>query len=709
MYEQQLVPKLIDTLSPERSSDEHSAASYTLVDIVAKTSRSTNLVLFTQLSSDAQIKSLMKHMFAGNRSSLLESLSVLLALLHHYPNVSAEKHVEQCSSSAPPISPEGSKSTHTNEDNRSSINDILHVTAKAVAKWKMEELAQKKLEENPNVNNVPPPPPPTDENNATPNVNPLAFTSVDTGEDSDIPAVVQTVCRQLQEFKVLLLTAPDKELELPFVTLNPPLGPVRHKVVDMIVALMRTPSDRVSQRLRNLGFISICMNLFFQYPWNNLLHGSVEHIVQMVVSGQCCILKKALFEDCDFLQRILNARVLSATHVKQHGFRLGFMGHLTRVSNTIVEFAKRDKQLEDYMNENAKWMEFIEGDLKLENEKLNTQLGGHRPTQLQGTDEEDEFTSLFHMNDSMQDEDDMLGMHGWNNDEHDDDDNDDNNGDDDNDGDVDTTAAVVDDNDNNLLLENGMQLNALAALNMGVMVNKDTHQIVRSPTNKKPENDENKKVLNGEKSNNNNSGGYVLPSDIFDGFTQDLDTKQNTNINDSSAVVAVVDNVVAVVDNVVAVVDNVDNVDNVVADDWASFADNVDNAWLDFSELPQRNKTIADIKSGKSKADATDFDAFFKDEDFFDAKANVKSEEVKESGDGTKDENKNKNKNDNENGLEIPSGHSPRSNKDPKGKESKTLNGNIIISSSAMTTNTATADNVNANEPANSTTVISEK
>ena len=41
MYSQQLVPKLIATLSPKRSPDEHSAASYTLVDIVAKTSRST--------------------------------------------------------------------------------------------------------------------------------------------------------------------------------------------------------------------------------------------------------------------------------------------------------------------------------------------------------------------------------------------------------------------------------------------------------------------------------------------------------------------------------------------------------------------------------------------------------------------------------------------------------------------------------------------
>merc|ERR1712110_436534 len=39
---------------------------------------------------------------------------------------------------------------------------------------------------------------------------------------------------------------------------------------------------------------------------------------------------------------------------------------------------------------NEDWMKFIGDDLKLENEQLNTQLGGHRPTQL-GDDDGDEF------------------------------------------------------------------------------------------------------------------------------------------------------------------------------------------------------------------------------------------------------------------------------------------------------------------------------
>merc|ERR1712048_839655 len=84
------------------------------------------------------------------------------------------------------------------------------------------------------------------------------------------------------------------------------------------------------------------------------------------------------------------ARERSAKHQESNHFRLGYMGHITRVSNTIVEFAKRNAQLEGYMESNADWMKFIGDDLKLENEQLNTQLGGHRPTQL-GDDDGDEF------------------------------------------------------------------------------------------------------------------------------------------------------------------------------------------------------------------------------------------------------------------------------------------------------------------------------
>ena len=54
---------------------------------------------------------------------------------------------------------------------------------------------------------------------------------------------------------------------------------------------------------------------------------------------------------------------------------MGYMGHITRVSNTIVEFAKRNQQLDDYMKANEQWMEFIGEALKLENEQsFNEQM-----------------------------------------------------------------------------------------------------------------------------------------------------------------------------------------------------------------------------------------------------------------------------------------------------------------------------------------------
>mmetsp|Transcript_19327 Transcript_19327/g.30654 ORF Transcript_19327/g.30654 Transcript_19327/m.30654 type:complete len:1174 (+) Transcript_19327:224-3745(+) len=460
MYQQELVPKLIATLAPERSPDEHSAASYTLVDIVAKTSRSTNLVLFHNLASAQQIDALMNHMFAGNRSSLLESLSVLLALLHHYPNVSAEKQQfgdedEQTQHNdipppPPPLPPDdGTKASNDNNKNDSGmamnpLAALQMVTANEQNDDNTTQANGAKSSPEPSAASNEPSKSESNDQANKPNVGDSAQKENDTQPptkggpqelqfEASIPSVVRAVCYRLGDFKRLLETEPDYQLELPFVQLSPPLGPVRHKIVDMIVALMRTPSSIVSQKLRELGLIKICIDLFFAYPWNNLLHGSVEHIIQMVVSGDCEILKKALFEDCDFLNRILEARQLSAKHQEEKKFRLGYMGHITRVSNTIVEFAKRNSQLEQYMHGNEQWMKFIGDDLKLENEQLNTQLGGHRPSTLNDEDG-DEFT-LFTLNDisNTGDTDDILGSNNYDDHDHEEDRDSDSDSDDEND------------------------------------------------------------------------------------------------------------------------------------------------------------------------------------------------------------------------------------------------------------------------------------
>ena len=508
MNEEKLVQKLIDTLSPNHTSDEHSAASYTLVDIVAKTSRSSNLILFNTLSSKEQIYNLMQYMFVDNRSSLLESLSVLLALLHHYPNLRAERQANGDYDDDHNITINSnntdlydSNNNNENNDNNYNNNDNNTINSNNVDTLTIST--------------------PNEQNKVKSKYNPPLSPSSKSSNMKNykrLPPVVIAVCDKLPEFKELLKKEPKNAIKLPFVTLEPPLGAVRHKVIDMIVALMRTPSTMVSKKLRELNFIDICINLFFKYPWHNLLHGSVEHIVQMIVSGECPILKATLFEDCNFLDKILTAREESKIHQETKGFRLGFMGHLTRISNTIVEFAKRSKQLNDYMISNNKWINFIENDLRLENEKLNTQLGGHRPQTLADNDTDDfgSFHLDFHLSDINNDdgehdklEDNILGDPPNNNDDNDINNNDNNdiniNNNDNNNinnGDVDVD---VDDNNNN----NEMTFNKLVEINLGVKFDENNKQIQYSM----PQEDfnnltqalDNKPIMNGNHNNNNNS------------------------------------------------------------------------------------------------------------------------------------------------------------------------------------------------------------
>lgn len=75
-------------------------------------------------------------------------------------------------------------------------------------------------------------------------------------------------------------------LNTQFGGLNPPVGPVRMKMVELLVALLRSNYPMVYERIASLRLITECIELFFTFEWNNLLHGLVEHVIQMVLSGK---------------------------------------------------------------------------------------------------------------------------------------------------------------------------------------------------------------------------------------------------------------------------------------------------------------------------------------------------------------------------------------------------------------------------------------
>lgn len=57
-----------------------------------------------------------------------------------------------------------------------------------------------------------------------------------------------------------------------FGVLDPPLGNGRLKAVEMVAALARLGAAAAEAALTTAGLVPRCMDLFLQYPFNNMLH-----------------------------------------------------------------------------------------------------------------------------------------------------------------------------------------------------------------------------------------------------------------------------------------------------------------------------------------------------------------------------------------------------------------------------------------------------
>ena len=101
-------------------------------------------------------------------------------------------------------------------------------------------------------------------------------------------------------------------------------------------------------------------DLFFEFPWNNFLHSAVYDLVHQILTGNVESgvnreLAIALFHDARLMHRIVDGQKRSDAKVcvlsfispntrrsnayrrsKPNGVRLGYMGHLTLISEDVL-------------------------------------------------------------------------------------------------------------------------------------------------------------------------------------------------------------------------------------------------------------------------------------------------------------------------------------------------------------------------------------
>uniref|UniRef100_A0A665VH99 Protein phosphatase 6, regulatory subunit 2b n=1 Tax=Echeneis naucrates TaxID=173247 RepID=A0A665VH99_ECHNA len=379
LNEEKLAQRLIELIHPERDEERQSNASQTLCDIIRLSRDQANQLqeisqpdpLLTVLESQESVEQLLQNMFSGERSEscIVNGIQVLLTLL---------------------------------EIRRPVVDGVMDAQG---------------FERSYTINS----------------------------------SILLAIEPHLIHFHQLLLEPPKRNPMLTTLgVLEEPLGNTRLHVARLVASLLYTSSAShavIAQELCRLNTMDLLLDLFFKYTWNNFLHLQVELCVAAILrpcahemrlqpslssqdkfklqdttqelaltetlitehsvtseNSAYNLMVTHLFQHCHLVQRILEAWEENDKIQSEGGMRRGYMGHLTRIANTVVHNLEKGpvhtqissliKELpEDYR---GRWETFVDQTLSETNRKntidlVNTLIGTGNPRPSSEDDMESPF------------------------------------------------------------------------------------------------------------------------------------------------------------------------------------------------------------------------------------------------------------------------------------------------------------------------------
>jgi SIT4 phosphatase-associated protein len=90
---------------------------------------------------------------------------------------------------------------------------------------------------------------------------------------------------------------------------QPILGTSRLRIVRLVESLVLLGNIQVDRLLCQSDILQACLDLFWEFEWNSMLHQSVANLLVHVFEGQNsrCILQKYFLLDCNLLQRLIES------------------------------------------------------------------------------------------------------------------------------------------------------------------------------------------------------------------------------------------------------------------------------------------------------------------------------------------------------------------------------------------------------------------
>ncbi|XP_045031447.1 serine/threonine-protein phosphatase 6 regulatory subunit 2-like isoform X3 [Daphnia magna] len=220
---------------------------------------------------------------------------------------------------------------------------------------------------------------------------------------SCIRNTVEALIPRLKDFHQILSQPPQEKNEgdIAVSACNKPFGFVRLQVTRLFAALIATGSSEVQNELASLHTFPLLLDMMVEFSHNNFLHAQVERSVQYVLglepidllqpstqltvndcslrtehrtqseqptSSTHCLLSYLMIDMC-IVRRIMDAWELNDQHeIQQGGHRKGYMGHLIRMANYVMDFGKQGKnaiRIQELMQDlpeelRVRWNNFVE-------------------------------------------------------------------------------------------------------------------------------------------------------------------------------------------------------------------------------------------------------------------------------------------------------------------------------------------------------------
>ncbi|XP_023592142.1 serine/threonine-protein phosphatase 6 regulatory subunit 1 isoform X2 [Trichechus manatus latirostris] len=356
LNEEKIVQRLIELIHPSKDDNQHSNASQSLCDIIRLSREQMIQVqdspepdpLLSTLEKQETIEQLLSNMFEGEQSQsvIVNGIQVLLTLLE-------------------PRRPRSESMT---------MNNFF-----CSVDGQLELLAQGTLE----------------------------------SPASSIGAL-HALRPRLSHFHRLLLEPPKLEpLQTTWGSLAPPLGNTRLHVVKLMASALSTNDMALTQELLALDVPNTMLDLFFHYVFNNFLHTQVEMCVSAMLSAgpppdsspEIPVpnpVVKHLLQHCRLVERILTSWEENDRVQSRGGPRKGYMGHLTRVANSLVQNAEKGPNVEQLgqllkelpEEQREQWEAFVAGPLMETNKKNTVDLVSTHPLHSSSDDEDDRLKEL---------------------------------------------------------------------------------------------------------------------------------------------------------------------------------------------------------------------------------------------------------------------------------------------------------------------------